>query len=305
MKWRNIVSLLGGAGVSVLAICVTGQQAHAGTLYKNWNYSIDALGDNSGGDAYEIKGLAIAETPDSIFVALTGGMPLTGTPAKEAVDGNIGWGDLFFNFSGQDFQTASDRLNLLAIRFAGTNNSQAASIGVYKNVSATSDTAENAGYNSLKQYYNYGWGKPNTFGTDLPTQKDAYTYLYGASVASHPTISNTPILNVIGAGIKIGDINFLDASQLSLEGLDFNKFSSQGTQTIGFKFARSLFPQEGGSFVSHVLLECGNDAVAVLGKLDAMPESLPQSVPEPSEAAGMAVVGLTLVTTKLFKQFQA
>lgn len=294
MKWRNLPTLLGSVGATICLICVTGQQVNAGELYKNWNYSIDGVGDNAGGDAYEINGLAIKETTDSIFVALTGGMPLTGTSARRAVDGNIGWGDLFFNFSGQDFQTASEQGNVFGIRFAGTNNSKAASIGVYENVLAASDTAENNGYGSLRQYYDKGWGKPNTLGTDLPTEKDAYTYLYGTSVAQNPTTRNTPILNVIGSGIKIGDINFLDASQLSQEGLDFAHFSSQGTQTIGFKFARSLFPKQGGSFISHVFLECGNDAVANAFQLKPVPES----VPEPSGIAGIAVVGLAWVGYK-------
>ena len=134
--------------------------AQAGQLHNGWNYSIDAFNDGSGGANFEIKGLAIKETATDIVVALTGGTPLTGVYDSGAADKNIGWGDMFFNFSGKNFTTASNSKSLFGVRFAGTNDSLAPSVGLYGNVQAVSVTSTNHGYNSLKQYYDYGNQSP-------------------------------------------------------------------------------------------------------------------------------------------------
>ncbi|MEP0786209.1 XDD3 family exosortase-dependent surface protein [Coleofasciculus sp. FACHB-129] len=273
MKLRNIATLMAGATATLCFISMTGQQANAGTIHKDWNYSIDAFNDGSGGSGYEIKGMAIKETSDSIFVALTGGTSLTGTYASGAADKNIGWGDLFFNFTDKTFKAASDAKSLFGIRFAATNDSMVSSTGVYQNVQAASVTATNDGYSSLKQYYNSGWDRENTQGTDLATKTDAYAYFGEGS-----------ILNVIGSGTKVGDITMLTASALSTAGLDFAKFSASGSQTIGFQFSKSLF--EGGNYIANTFIECGNDGVVLKGNL--------KDVPEPSGIAGIAVVGLVL-----------
>jgi hypothetical protein len=292
MKTIGMRTLLGAAAASVCLISATGQQASAGQLYNGWNYGIDSFNDGSGGSSYEIDGLAVKETADSVFVALTGGMPLTGVAESGAADGNIGWGDLFFNFSGKDFQTASNQSSLFGIRFAGTNDSGAASTGVYQNVQAKSVTAENEGYTSLRWYYDAGFNKTNTQGTDLPTAQAAYNYFYPAAVASNPTTGNTPILNVINSGTKVGDITALASSDLTAAGLDFGHFGATGTQTIGFKFNRSLIGS--GDYMANVFVECGNDGVALKGNLAA--------VPEPSSMAGLALVGLTAAGSMLRKR---
>jgi hypothetical protein len=292
MKTIGMRTLLGTAAASVCLISATGQQASAGQLYNGWNYGIDAFNDGSGGAAYEIKGLAIKETDESIFVALTGGTPLAGVADSGAADGNVGWGDLFFNFSGTNFSTASNQSSLFGIRFAGTNDSGAASTGVYQNVQAKSVTGANHGYGSLRQYYNAGYNKTNTLGTDLPTAQAAYDYLYPANVASNPTTGNTPILNVINSGTKVGDIAMLTSSALTAAGLNFGHFGATGTQTIGFQFDRSLIGS--GNYLANVFVECGNDGVALAGNLEV--------VPEPSSMAGLALVGLTAAGSMLRKR---
>ena len=284
MKLHKVANLLAIAATTLCLIPLSGQQARAGQLYNGWNYGIDSFTDGSGGDVYNIRGLAVKETSDSIYVALTGGLPLVGTANSGAADGNIGWGDLFFNFSGTNFKSASDSNSLFAVRFAETNDSKAATTGVYSNVQATSVTTANHGYSSLKQYYDYGWGQGNTQGTDLPTASSAYNYYYGATVGSNPTTSNTPILNVINSGSKVGDISSLTTSALALAGLDFGHFSALGNEIIGFKFDKSLLPT--GEYFSNLFIECGNDGVALKGTM---------SVPEPSEVMGLAVIGLILV----------
>ena len=281
MKLRNITTLIAGATAALCLISMTGQQANAGTIYKDWNYGIDAFNDGSGGSGYEINGMAIKETSDSLFVALTGGTKLTGTYASDAADQNIGWGDLFFNFTDKTFKAASDANSLFGIRFAGTNDSMVSSTGVYKNVQAASVTATNNGYSSLKQYYDSGWNRENTKGTDFATKADAYAYFGQGS-----------ILNVIGSGTKVGDITMLTSSALSAAGLDFAKFSASGSQTIGFQFSKSLL--EGGNYIVNTFIECGNDGVAVKGNL--------KDVPEPSGIAGIALVGLVLGGTQLRKR---
>ena len=289
----KICSLLGAAAASVCLISASGQQATAGQLYNGWNYGIDAFNDGAGGASYDIKGMAIKETADSIFVALTGGMPLIGVANSGAADGNIGWGDLFFNFSGKDFKTASNQGSLFGIRFAGTNDSNVATTGVYKNVSAASVTGVNSGFSSLKQYYNNSsFNKTNTQGTDLPTAQAAYNYFYPTAVASNPTTGNTPILNVINSGTKVGDITMLTSSALAAAGLDFGYFSANGTQTIGFQFSRSLLGS--GGYIANVFMECGNDGVALAGNL--------RQVPEPSGIVGLALVGLTAGGSMLRKR---
>lgn len=290
MKLRNIASLIAGATATLCLMSATGQQANAGTIYKDWNYGIDAFNDGSGGSGYEIKGMAIRETSDSIFVALTGGTPLTGTYASGAADKNIGWGDLFFNFTDQTFKAASDTNSLFGIRFAGTNDSMASSTGVYKNVQATTVTGANQGYSTLKQYYDYGWNRENTQGTDIATKADAYAYLGQGS-----------ILNVIGSGTKVGDITMLTASALSAAGLDFSHFLASGEQTIGFQLNKSLLGF--GDYVANMFLECGNDGVALAGAI-LPPAPAPHEVPEPTGTAGMALVALAFVGSQLHKRFQ-
>jgi len=279
------------ATIAVGVIGLTGQAANAGQLYNGWNYAIDSFNDGSGGEAYNIRGMALKEEGSSIFVALTGGTPLTGVSNSRAADGNIGWGDLFFNFSGTNFQSAQG--NVFGIRFAGTNDSGVASTGVYAGVTGKSVTLENHGYGSLKQYYNSGFNKTNTLGTDLPTTAAVYSYLYPTNVASTPTTSNTPILPVIGSGTKIGDINILASSALT--GLDFGHFGAVGSQTFGFSFDRSDLPAGGGNFIAHLFLECGNDGVALAGTLS--------EVPEPTGILGLAVVGMLGSASWLRRKF--
>jgi len=278
-----------GVLFAVCCGCTVAQQANASTL-NSWDYSIDSFNDGSGGPLYEIQGLAFKETADSVFFALTGGTPLTGAPVSQAVNGTIALGDLFLNPSGQDFQTALAAGEVYGVRFAAANDSPL-DMGLYKVDSAISVTSSNAGYRSLVDYHQF-FPHAN-MGTDLVTQNDAYTYLYGDAVASNPNISNTPILNIMESGTRLGGIEQLDRSQLAAEGLDFAGIAGGvwGTETFGFRFDRSLLPVTDADFIAHLLLECGNDAVALEGKLE-FEIAAEQSVPEPSAVTGILAVSL-------------
>lgn len=286
MKSNYFKTLFGSAIATTCLISATGGAAQAGQFYNNWNYSIDSFTDGSGGEAYNIRGMATMETSDSIWVALTGGMPLEGDSNWRAADDNIGWGDLFFNFTGDGFRTASDNNALFGVRFAGTNDSGAATTGVYAGVGAAGVASSNAGYNSLRHYYNYGYNRTNTMGTDIATKAEAFNY-FGKT---------TPILNVIASGERVGDIAMQSQDALTAAGLDFGNFGASGNHTIGFSFDKSLIAS--GDYMASLFLECANDGVALAGHAT-------EPVPEPATAAGLAFLGLTFLGGKLRRRRDA
>ncbi|WP_254173650.1 XDD3 family exosortase-dependent surface protein [Planktothrix pseudagardhii] len=285
MKTSTLKKLIGTTVASLCFVSVNGLPAVAGQLHNGWNYGIDSFLDGSGGESFNIRGIATKETSDSIFVALTGGTPLNGVANSGAADGNIGWGDLFLNFTNKNFTTASSQKSLFGVRFAGTNDSQVATTGLYGNVKGVSVTNVNHGYNSLLQYYNAGFDKANTQGTDLATKASVYSYF-----------GNGTILNVIDSGAKkLGDIGSLSAKDLQNQGLDFGFFKASGTQTMGFSLNKSDLGLADGNYdyMASIFLECGNDGVALKGKID---------VPEPGSLAGLALVGLTVLGSRLSKR---
>lgn len=264
MKTLTLKKLIGTTVASFCLVSVNGLPAMAGQLHNQWNYGIDSFTDGSGGEAYNIRGIAIKETSENIFVALTGGTPLTGVTDNSAADKNIGWGDLFLNFTNKNFTTASNERSLFGVRFAGTNDSQVVTTGLYGNVKGASVTGVNHGYSSLKQYYDYGWDRANTQGTELATKAAAYSY-FGQGT----------ILNVIDSGAnKLGGIQSLSAAALTGQGLDFGFFNAKGSQTLGFSLNKADLGLADGNYdyMANLFLECGNDGVALAGGV---------SVPEP------------------------
>jgi len=306
---QKVGTLIGGAALALCLLPATGQDAQAGQLYKGWNYGIDAAHDGSGGSDYDIGGFAVKETGDSLFFALTGGTALTGVDHDPAADGNIGWGDLFLNFSGKDYKTAQAEGNLFGIRFAGTNDSGAPQVGLYSNVTAKSVTSTNDGHKSLKDYADtyHPNGSTDMMGTDLSSKEDAYAYLYGDDVAANPTHQNTRIQNVIDTGNFLGGLDLLDSTQLAAAGLDFGNFGADGPHTFGFKIDKSLL--KGvllpglTPFMAHILLECGNDGVALAGNLN-IPGN-PTEVPEPFGLLGLGFAGLALLGQRKRQQGKA
>jgi PEP-CTERM motif len=280
MKRSTLATLVGATAVLLAA---STSSAQAFEISTGGIYGIDAVGDGSGDGAedmsYDIRGISMITKGNDAYVAITSNTPLTGNTYNGT---NIGYGDLFFNFSGKKFNDAQG--SLFGIRFSGTNDSKAPSMGVYSGVTATSVTAQNYGYSSLDQYYNEHGGqydRANSQGTALATKEAAYNY-YG---------QNGPIQNVIGSGSKIGDITALSLSDLSTAGFNFG--SNAGNYTFGFKFNRSLLPNK--DFMANLYLECGNDGVAIAGK----------AVPEPTTMAGLAIAGAGLIASRRRKSKQA
>lgn len=201
---------------------------------QGWQYTIDSnsdgvAGTDVGGNEYEIYGMAVRETETSLWFVLNGNTPLTGNSAVTAADGNIGWGDLFLNFSGMDFQTAMESGNLFAIRFAGTNDSGVDQIGVYQQAKAKSVTNSNSGFLSLQQYnshvVNYG-GFPSL--GDLP--------------ANSPYFNLAQSWNVIESGNYLTGIEYLSEQDLLKGGYNPSLFA--GLQTIAFKWDKAPLPSQ-------------------------------------------------------------
>ncbi|NEP56223.1 MAG: PEP-CTERM sorting domain-containing protein [Symploca sp. SIO2G7] len=234
-----------------------------------WQYTIDSANDGVnglqvGGNAYEIYSLALKETADDILVAINANMPLTGVNGTPAADGNIGWGDLFFNFSGQDFSSASNAGDLFAVRFAGTNDSLVPNIGLYGDVTATSTTAINSGFSSIDAYNQH----VATYGC---TGADCAPSL-GDLAANSTYFDQNQSLNAIASGTYLTDINYLSTAELSAAGYALNQFAGQ--HTIAFRFSKSSICDRGFCQTSETT----------------------ESVPEPSGIVGLGIIGLAITT---------
>ncbi|MBW3585768.1 MAG: PEP-CTERM sorting domain-containing protein [Cyanobacteria bacterium 0813] len=241
------------------------QKATAATLSNGWNYAIDSFNDGVtggqvGGGDFEFYGIAIKETSDTAFIAINSHLSLAGYADPLAQRGNINYGDLFFNFSGQNFKTANANHSLFAIRFAAGNDSGVATTGVYKDVTAKSVTQTNSGFTNL-----------NLFNTVVASQGG--TPSMGDLAATDPYFEqagNRTVINSIATGTKVGEIIFLTPATLSALGLNFAQFNAVGSQTIGFSFNKSSMPS--GNYIANFFAECANDAIAIQGSFEAVPE---------------------------------
>jgi hypothetical protein len=240
-------------------------KATAATLSNGWNYAIDSFNDGVtggqvGGGDFEFYGIAITETSDTAFIAINSNLSLAGYAASGAERGNVNYGDLFFNFSGQNFNTANANGSLFAVRFAAGNDSGVATTGVYTNVTAKSVTQTNLGFTNLNQYNTRVASQGGTPSMGDLAATDPYFEQTG----------NTTVLNSIATGTKVGEINFLTPATLSALGLNFAQFNAVGSQTIGFSFNKSSMPS--GNYIANFFAECANDAIAIQGSFEAVPE---------------------------------
>jgi len=294
--------LLLSAAISFASVCLGVQQADAGTLSSSgWDYTFGNPSNASGGSDYSIDAIAMKDTGSQILVALNGGMPLSGVSDDNYWTNNspinIGYGDLFFNFTGQSFQTASQDNELYAVRFA-TDAANPLPVGVYSGVSAKTDTLSHDGYSSLKWYFQEGFGTNG----DFTSEQNEYSYLYGQSVAANPTgvawssdtssaATNTPILNTISSGTYVGGITALTTSNLISAGLDFTNWNNNatGSNTIAFAIDKSSLGV--GNYMANIFMQCGNDGIGLQGNV--------QAVPEPNTVAGIVVGALLMGTLGL------
>lgn len=272
------IAILLAATTTIFFGTTAKQAAVAGTLTLGWNYAIDPSYDSLGGSEYEIYGMAVKDdaTTNSIWVAISANMPVTGIntgPTLEGMpvsNGNIGWGDLFFDFSGKgNYKAANDTNSLFGIRLAPNNDSKTPGTGVYSGVNATSVVTENAGWWNLHNH-NAGLNKKTGFEArmgDLAWNDPYYSPYTNEASFYRP---ETHIPNVIASGKKVGDITMVGDAELAAAGFALGVLPARGSQTIGFKFDKSLLPV--GSYVSTLIIECNNDAMTLIGETEAVPE---------------------------------
>ena len=248
--------------------------AQAGTLTNGWNYARDDYsydgtdgGNLSSTSRYDIYGIGVKQVNNEIWVGINTSMLLTGISNSRAADRNIGWGDLFLDFTGGN-SFASAQGSLLGIRFADTNDSSAATTGVYAGVTGKSVTSINNGYPSLNEY------AKSVTGAKIGDLGAALNNPYYAAYAS----ANVP--NEIGTySLRVGDVTALLASQLNdlpglnLAGNNANKFGFKFTAPTGYS----------SNFLGSLFLECINDSVAIQGNIRA--------VPVPPAIAGILAAG--------------
>jgi hypothetical protein len=267
MKISVLQKVISAAFISLGAIAVS-LPAQAGTIINGWNYARDDYsydgtggGDTSATSRYDIYGVGIKEVGSEIWVGITASMPLTGIGNGNAQDGNIGWGDLLFDFnygkSGNNFLSAQG--SMIGVRFAGTNDSGASTTGVYRQVTAKSVTSTNSGFSSVNHYKS---AVPNAVIGDLPLDSYYYTPYAG-----------TLVPNVIGTySNRVGDVTALSASDLS--SLPNPALASANLTKFGFKFDRPT--GFSGNYAASLFLECFNDSIAVT-----------KAVPVPPAIAGI------------------
>jgi len=284
---KTLIQSICSGAIFCAVVVVHQPKTVAATLSNGWNYAIDSFSDGVtgsqiGGGEFEFYGIAIKETVDTAFVAINSNLSLAGYADPFSQRGNINYGDLFFNFSGQNFNTANANGSLFGIRFAEGNDSGLATTGVYSNVTAKNVTAINSGFSNLNRY-------------NTRVKSVGGTPSIGDLSATDPYFQQTgenSVLNSIAAGTKVAEINSLTPAALSALGLNFAQFKATGSQTIGFSFNKSAMPS--GNYVANLFAECANDAIAIKGSFE---QQSSEPVPEPSTMFG-TLAGLSILAAK-------
>lgn len=295
------------AGCALTSAGITAAPAYA----NGWDYSIDSFNDGQQGSSpsgaivgadsvFEFYGMALKATADTVYVAINSNLSLEGYSSGRATNGNIGYGDLFLNFTGSDkFADAEGDSNLFGIRFAGTNDS-GVDVGVYSGVTSKDDTADNAGFKSLREHkkqINERGGTPSLGDLDWDGTGNNYTEYFGRPNQKRQFPTS------IASGNRLGNVTLLTAQDLAAKDLDFaSAYAAEGLtedsnkdHTFGFSFDRSLLPETGGDFIAHLVAECLNDGLALIGHIPPVTRidhpDPSQEAPEPALASGLLLLG--------------
>ncbi|MDA0865217.1 MAG: hypothetical protein O2890_02140 [Cyanobacteria bacterium] len=192
------------AGCALASVSVATAPAHAQEV-NGWNYAIDSFSDGSelgrrgANSIYEFYGLAIKETADRVYVGLNSNMSLGGQYYNPAADDYIHYGDLFFNFTGEDLADAQG--NLFAIKFDAGNDSGVSETGVYGNVVSKNVAAQNSGFNSMNSHRNWAnnGGTASMGDLDHQTQMDDGDYYFQQG--------NNSVSTSIQSGVLLGGLS--------------------------------------------------------------------------------------------------
>lgn len=250
-------------------------------------------------------GMAIKADQDTVSIAINANIPLLGNYSGSAADQNVGYGDLFFNFSGMTFKDASAANKLFGIRFAGSNDSGVGSVGVYGDVQAKSVVSSNSGWGSFSSYQSWveGNNRDKTPGA-TGTKSGAVGFGDLSAAEAKDYIGDTNIQNVMASGNLLGGITMLSNDELA--GLDFGTGNQEVfslAHTFGFSFDRNFLP-DGDALIS-LLAECANDGMAMAMNFEPNKVAVAASVPEPTTVTSLAVVSLALAGSKVRKQNKA
>jgi hypothetical protein len=300
MKTLNLKTVLTVAAATVSTVIVAGQPVQAGgfkTLNSDWNIVLDSFTDGTTGNDisinsdYQMFGMAAKVADGQAYFAINANLGLGGKD-------NVGYGDLFFNFSDDSFKDASAAAKLFAVRFApndaGNGSTQN---GLYQNVSAKSVTSTNSGHAGFQAYQNKVVSQDGTVGFGDLTTAEAKEYLTALN-GGHQD-GNHSIQNVIKTGDKVADDDFAMLSAAELAGLDFGTSGVAKAKTFGFKFDAAKLP-EGNALIS-LLYECINDGMAMKATFEA-PGGGDVDVPEPTSIVSLSLIGMALAGSKLRKQ---
>jgi hypothetical protein len=287
------------AGCALTSVGIAAAPAHA----NDWDYAIDSFEDGQQGSspngpivgadsAFEFYGMALKATADTVYVAINANLSLAGyeTTRTDVTDGKIGYGDLFLNFTGNaKFADAEGDSNLFGIRFDGNNNS-GVDVGVYSGVTSKDVTAANAGFkhfNEYKKQIGQRNGIPGFGDLAWTDNNDDMVPYFGPANQTHQFPTS------IASGNSIGGIQ--DLTQEEIDSLNFQQYGAVGDYTFGFSFDRSLLPEAGGDFVAHLVAECFNDGLALIGHIPPVTRvDIPdpsQEAPEPALASGLLLLG--------------
>jgi len=293
-KLTRIHQLLILLASTSLALTSQTNLVEASTFYNDWSYTNDPKYDGLAADSspiFDIGGIATKIDNSYVYVAINGNLPLTGAytgpyyAGYPVSNGNIGWGDLFFDFSSRgSLLNASNSASLFGIRFAPNNDSKVGGTGVFAAVTGIGVEKQNDGY------WNLGWG---SYSGEV-VRRTGLAPVVGDLAWNNPYLavpSSSLVPNVINTGIKIGDITMLNSFELASSGYVGGAFGFTDSQTFGFKFNRDLLPN--GSFIASLFLECLNDSIASVGYKSpaTVPINNPVPVPVPAFLPGVVIAG--------------
>ncbi|MDJ1168574.1 PEP-CTERM sorting domain-containing protein [Roseofilum sp. BLCC_M154] len=220
-----------GGTFSIFLDCNNDGMAHQRQGKINgWQFTQDAVGDNTDGPLYDMRGMATTVTEDGkVVVVMTGNTSIDGEGSDRS--GNtIAWGDLFFTAGNQTFEEAQNSGNLFAINFSQANDSNAPEVGVYNSVTAQGVGMHNFGHRTYGNYMDLVDSDVTNFFGDIESNE-----LGG----NNPYYNTTgPGYNVIGQGTRAYNdgFSFVDSTRLDTLGFNDSGFDNAGTEVIAFEF---------------------------------------------------------------------
>ncbi|HBR00960.1 MULTISPECIES: XDD3 family exosortase-dependent surface protein [unclassified Roseofilum] len=220
-----------GGTFSVFLDCNNDGMAHQRNQNINgWQFTQDAVGDNTDGPLYDMRGMATTVTNDGkVVVVMTGNTSINGE-GRDRSSNAIAWGDLFFTSGKKTFEEAQNSGKLFAINFSQANDSNAPGVGVYNSVTAQGVGMHNFGH---RTYGNY---------MDLV---DTNVSNFFGDIQSDELGGNNPYYNLTGPGYNVmaqgtraynDGFSFVDSTRLSDLGFDASGFDRAGEHLIAFEF---------------------------------------------------------------------